>query len=157
MLRMLGFIQLTLATRCFSNLSQYRLHSKNLMLFSVLGWRWALIFQIFYCSVNVGDDTLGGGRWVRNFWRPLISFIWWKLRVRDDLWSSAWAWDHKNLNSFIGSKHERSSIWVYTRVVWNQSPSKWPWMKKFVGILHGLIWIMLLGAFGYSFRWAWWK
>jgi hypothetical protein len=37
--------------------------------------------------------------------------------VRDDLWLSAWAWDHKNLKSFIGSKHERSSIWVYTRVV----------------------------------------
>jgi hypothetical protein len=59
MLRMLGFIQLTSAMQWFSNLSQSRLHSKNLLLFSVLGWRWALIVQIFNCSVNVGDDTWG--------------------------------------------------------------------------------------------------
>ncbi len=64
----------------------------------------------------MGDDTLGGGEMSEEFLEA-FNKLYMIEGVRDDLWLSAWAWDHKNLKSFIGSKHERSSIWVYTRVV----------------------------------------
>ncbi len=36
-------------------------------------------------------------------------------------------------------------------IVWGPSPSKCSWMKNHVEILHGLLWIMLVGPLGFVF------